>query len=312
MRKRVMVGFLAVVLTLAATITAFAGTWKQDAKGWWWDNGNGTWPANTWQWCDGNGDGTAECYYFDGNGYCLMNTTTPDGYTVNKDGAWIVNGAVQTQGAAAAQTASAQTAATVNNNGVDRLMYLKMLCGLPGETEQEKAAKMNHVIFDMKGVYFDMETTPKTYAETVKFLNETDWPNMSDYEKVEAAYKRCAVGFHGNHYGGGMSAEEQNDIANGIYEDSVLVHGTGGCGNYDGALRNLCQYMGMKTGTLGVNLHSQTMVKIDGEWWVINPSWANGEPMEKHMMLFDSDERREKWPLYSDGTGYYLDFGETL
>lgn len=307
MRKRMIAGILAVVMVLATSITAFAGTWKQDAKGWQWDYGNGTKAANKWEWCDGNGDGIAECYYFDGNGYCLMNTTTPDGYTVNKDGAWTVNGVVQTKNVGAGQTAAA-----ANNNGVDRLMYLKMLRGLPGETEAQKNAKMQNVLFNMHGIYGDMEQKPKTYAEVVKFLNETDWPNMSDYEKVEAAYKRCAVGFNGNHYGSDYTGAEKEDRDKGIYEDTVLVYGCGGCANYDGALRQLCQYMGMKTGTLGVNLHSQTMVKIDGKWWVINPSWANGEPMEKHMMLFDSDERRTQWPLYSDGTGYYLDFGETL
>lgn len=95
--KKGLLMILTAVFTLTLTMTVFAGTWKQDAKGWWWDNGDGTWPANQWQWCDGNNDGIAECYYFDGNGYCLMNTTTPDGYQVNKDGAWIVNGVVQTK-----------------------------------------------------------------------------------------------------------------------------------------------------------------------------------------------------------------------
>ena len=52
---------------------------------------------NSWQWLDGNNDGIAESYYFDGNGYMLANTTTSDGYTVKADGAWTVNGVVQTQ-----------------------------------------------------------------------------------------------------------------------------------------------------------------------------------------------------------------------
>ena len=69
----------------------------EDAKGWWWDNGNGTWPANCWQWCDGDNNGSAECYYFDNNGYCLINTTTPDGYPVNGNGAWVKDGVVQTK-----------------------------------------------------------------------------------------------------------------------------------------------------------------------------------------------------------------------
>lgn len=77
--------------------SAWAGTWKQNNVGWWFDNGNGTYPASTWQWIDGNNDGIAECYYFDHAGYMLANTSTPDGYQVNASGAWVQNGAVQTK-----------------------------------------------------------------------------------------------------------------------------------------------------------------------------------------------------------------------
>ena len=77
--------------------SAWAGTWKQNNVGWWFDNGNGTYPASTWQWIDGNNDGIVECYYFDRAGYMLANTSTPDGYQVNASGAWVQNGAVQTK-----------------------------------------------------------------------------------------------------------------------------------------------------------------------------------------------------------------------
>jgi len=87
---------MATLFTLGLlNLTAYAGQWTSDAKGWWYDYGNGTWPANTWQWIDGNNDGIAECYYFDQYGYCLMNATAPDGYTVDVNGAWTVNGTVQ-------------------------------------------------------------------------------------------------------------------------------------------------------------------------------------------------------------------------
>ena len=71
--------------------------------------------AAGWQWLDENNDGIAECYYFDEGGHKLTGTTTPDGYTVNADGAWVENGTVQTQassspagsGAASGQTGAA-------------------------------------------------------------------------------------------------------------------------------------------------------------------------------------------------------------
>ena len=48
-----------------------------------------------WQWIDGN------CYYLDlqgqNEGALYRNTTTPDGFTVDQEGRWTVNGAVQKQ-----------------------------------------------------------------------------------------------------------------------------------------------------------------------------------------------------------------------
>ena len=48
-----------------------------------------------WQWIDGN------CYYLDpqgqNEGALYKNTTTPDGFTVDSEGRWVVNGAVQKQ-----------------------------------------------------------------------------------------------------------------------------------------------------------------------------------------------------------------------
>lgn len=65
------------------SMTAMAGQWKQDSIGWWYQNDNGSYPANQWLEIDG------KQYYFDSNGYMLHDTTTPDGYKVGSDGAWI-------------------------------------------------------------------------------------------------------------------------------------------------------------------------------------------------------------------------------
>lgn len=72
---------------------AAAGTalWKQDAVGWWWDNGDGTYPVN--QWMEING----KYYYFGADGYMLHDTVTPDNYTVDGSGAWVPDGTDQTR-----------------------------------------------------------------------------------------------------------------------------------------------------------------------------------------------------------------------
>ena len=103
MKKRIaMTAAVTMMLVAFASAPAFAGQWQSDATGWWWQNDDGSYPANCWQWLDGNQDGIAECYYFDATGYMLADTITPDGYQVDGNGAWIMNGAVQTQAAGGA------------------------------------------------------------------------------------------------------------------------------------------------------------------------------------------------------------------
>lgn len=104
-RKAIFTASAAAAMILATGITSLAAGWQQNAKGYWYGTNadNTTFYANSWQWIDGNGDGIAECYYFDGNGYMLANTTTPDGYQVNANGAWVQNGQIQTKNTGTAQ-----------------------------------------------------------------------------------------------------------------------------------------------------------------------------------------------------------------
>ena len=89
MKKKLILGLASASLVLAMSMTAFAGEWKGDSNGWWYDNGNGSYPKATWQWIDGNGDGIAESYYFESDGYLAVDTSV-DGYDVNSDGQWVV------------------------------------------------------------------------------------------------------------------------------------------------------------------------------------------------------------------------------
>lgn len=89
-------------LTVTMGLTAFAGQWKKDNIGYWYQNNNGAYPKSSWQSIND------KWYYFNDNGYMianqwvgnyfvgldgamLINTTTPDGYKVGADGAWIQN-----------------------------------------------------------------------------------------------------------------------------------------------------------------------------------------------------------------------------
>lgn len=96
MKKKLLTLIAGGIMAAAMSFTAFAGGWQQDQTGWWYQNDDGTYLTGGWNWVDG------KCYYFTAEGYCLTGTTTPDGYTVDASGAWIVDGVVQTQGTSGA------------------------------------------------------------------------------------------------------------------------------------------------------------------------------------------------------------------
>lgn len=107
---------MVMALCLMAPITSFAGEWQQSNKGYWYVNDDGSFIKGQWAWIDGNNDGLAECYYFNENGYLEANTVV-DGYEVNSDGAWIVNGVIQRKGSNITQD---NTNSTSNRNSNDK------------------------------------------------------------------------------------------------------------------------------------------------------------------------------------------------
>lgn len=112
MKKKIMIGVSVIAIMITSSITVYAGQWKQDKIGWWYQNDDGSYLVNSWQWIDGNKDGIAESYCFDNNGYLFVNTVTPDGFQVNENGAWIINGLVQNK---SVETKS-RTSADYNNS----------------------------------------------------------------------------------------------------------------------------------------------------------------------------------------------------
>lgn len=78
-----------------SSLTVFAGQWQQNRSDWSYQNDDGSFMTG-WNWVDGNGDNIAESYYMYENGLLAVNTTI-EGYTVNENGAWTVEGVVQTK-----------------------------------------------------------------------------------------------------------------------------------------------------------------------------------------------------------------------
>ncbi len=104
MKKRGIVIAASMILSAAFSAVSFAGQWRQDERGLWWENDDGSRLASCWQWLDGNLDGSAQCFYLGADGYAAVNTEI-NGFQLNEHGAWVVNGMVQNRNISLSNTA---------------------------------------------------------------------------------------------------------------------------------------------------------------------------------------------------------------
>ena len=189
------------MLTACMTSTVFAAGW--------YDLENGQYYGKSaqeveWQWLDGNGDGIAECYAFDREGWMYADTATPDGYMVNKDGAWTVDGAVQE---VAVETGYAGTGVQASQTDTGGKKILIAYFSHTGTTEE--AAKEIQAVTG--GDLFEITVTnsyPSSYQSTVdrarRELDQNARPELSshvermeDYDVILLGYPNMEQGFEG-------------------------------------------------------------------------------------------------------------------
>ena len=89
--------FLSVIFILCLLQITIAGSLKQDVKGIYYVKDNGSYAVSEWVTMDLDSDGKEEYYYFNSEGYMIVNSKTPDGYDVNSKGQWVKDGKVQTK-----------------------------------------------------------------------------------------------------------------------------------------------------------------------------------------------------------------------
>lgn len=85
--KKMKLLFATLGVSTVLSMTSFAGEWKQDNTGWWYQNDDGTYPVNSWF-----QDTDWKWYYFNEAGYMQTEPITlSDGvtYTFNQDGSCI-------------------------------------------------------------------------------------------------------------------------------------------------------------------------------------------------------------------------------
>ena len=259
MKKQYAAAILAAAMTVGNIVPSFAGQW---------------------QWQDVNGDGISECYYYDDNGAMLTNTTTPDGYTVDSNGAWVVNGVVQTQTSGTASN-------TVNHNaGYDpahplagkidewnlRLPYQYIgpmyICNtnvqamLTGQMDQYYAAPVGESVNPSTGttIYTSQEdynyarmTEQALYNWFCNWLNGMDFENMSEMDKAKEIQKVMAqVEF----------LTEDNEVGNSQYK--ILIEKKGACGACAVTATSLAKALGLKSAVSGTGNHAVYYIQVDG------------------------------------------------
>lgn len=106
-----------------------------------------------WVTIDTDGDGFAEYYYFNGDGFLVVNQTTPDGYVVNSKGQYVVDGIVQTK-----KVDSSNVDVSNNTDGTNYIISKK----------KENDAPKQDVFVDVGDNTNGMENDPNTIQPKVK------------------------------------------------------------------------------------------------------------------------------------------------
>ena len=138
-----------------------------------------------WQWLDLDSDGIYECYYFNVLGHMYKNGTTPDGYKVNENGEWVVNGVVQRK----------------NNIEVKDLIDINI------STISSTYNTKNYVIIDVK----------KDFTEELDYFIEEKVFNVRNYIVSKDVDNKLLVDLQGQYI------KNMNNINNTYYKQIVAL-----------------------------------------------------------------------------------------
>lgn len=179
---------ISVAFLLSALPSFSVGFTKGTSRdAWWYDLGNENYLRSTWQWIDTDSDGVAECYYFDADGWMYTDTTTPDGYTVDENGAWTVDSVVQTRETQEdntteeTDTTSGQDGSFYKQETLDRINQFRAGQNLNALAESERLSSIANIRAKECAVSFS-HTRPQggsvldeadVYGEILAHNNET-------------------------------------------------------------------------------------------------------------------------------------------
>lgn len=261
MKKNFITIGIALTVSTMMSMTAFAGNWETVGNDWKYKEDNGTYTVNGWQWIDG------KSYYFDANGIMAKDTIV-DGYTVNADGQWTVNGVVQTQGTTGQP---ANTNGVNHSDGYDPAHPLKNVMDDWNLRQTPETNGLNYYyICGNENVQALLTGQMEYYHErtgNLAYLNETEqalyqwfcnWLNGMDFEhmtEMERAKEIQKVLLEGNNY-------DIGDNRNGYY--AVLIDKVSYCAESAMTAMTLAKALGLRAAVYGSGTHAEYYIQVDG------------------------------------------------
>lgn len=276
MKKKWIALALSVALTVVNGMTAFAGQWETVGTDWKYKNDDGTYSTNAWQWIDG------KSYYF-GSDSIMAKNTTIDGYTLNADGQWTVDGVVQTQGTG--NTGNSSVNGVQHSAGYDpahplahkidefglRLPRTLLGGSYAGGSSNIQALLTNQMDqYQLPPVTDPGWTTEADYYKTVSdnqaiydwycnWLNGMDWENMTEMEKAQEIKKVLGECSYDN-----AGAADPTLVNNRNSVISVLIDKKGVCSEFAMVACDLAKTIGLNARHDGVGNHSVYYIRVDG------------------------------------------------
>ena len=215
---------ISVAFLLSAIPSFSVGFTKGSSRdAWWYDLGNENYLRSTWQWIDTDNDGVAECYYFDADGWMYTDTTTPDGYTVDENGAWTVDSVVQTRDVQEEymeedDTTSVQDSSSYKQETMDRINQFRAGQNLNALAESEHLSSIANIRAKECAVSFS-HTRPQggsvldesdVYGEILAHNNETPERTVNAWIS-SAGHNHIMSKGEFQHFGAGYYMDEKGN-----------------------------------------------------------------------------------------------------
>lgn len=180
--RKAFIAVTAIMITFGMSFSASGAGWQKDETGWIWQKEDGSRISGQWEWLDGNEDGIAECYYFDQTGYMQSGGTTPDGYMVNAEGAWIVEGVVQTKTTKGPETNAVSVEEDDYNEWGLSKTALAMLNNSREENEKYgevrvSASAISTGVFYTNGFFVVYPSNGSAYKHVMALDMDSNWHN---------------------------------------------------------------------------------------------------------------------------------------